>query len=384
VRIEIVDTLGGVAPAQWNALRDGRHPFLDHAFLRGLETQRCVGEHYGWVPQHLLAWEGDALVGAAPLYLKFNSYGEFVFDWSWAEAYRRAGIAYYPKLVSAAPYTPATGPKLLMSPTADAATVREALAGAALSLADRRGASSLHWLFSPEEEAQWLTSRGLLRRVGCQFHWTRGGCADFDGFLETLTAEKRKKIRRERRRVADAGIRFRLLDGRTAAEGDWDLFHELYVDTFDRRGGTPTLSAGFFKHLAEAMPESVLLVLACDGLRPVAAAFCLVGSDCLYGRHWGCRETYHSLHFETCYYQGLEYCLDRGLDRFEPGAQGEHKVSRGFLPTRTWSTHWIPDARFRSAVARFLELETAAMADYCAEMSTHSPYRRADPDTGAT
>ena len=384
MRIEIVDTLGGVAPAQWNALRDGRHPFLDHAFLHGLETQRCVGEHYGWMPQHVLAWEGDALVGAAPLYLKFNSYGEFVFDWSWAEAYRRAGIAYYPKLVSASPYTPATGPKLLMSPTADAATVREALAGAALSLADRRGASSLHWLFSPEEEAQWLTSRGLLRRVGCQFHWTRGGCADFDGFLETLTAEKRKKIRRERRRVADAGIRFRLLDGRTAAEGDWDLFHELYVDTFDRRGGTPTLSAGFFKHLAEAMPESVLLVLACDGLRPVAAAFCLVGSDCLYGRHWGCRETYHSLHFETCYYQGLEYCLDRGLDRFEPGAQGEHKVSRGFLPTRTWSTHWIPDARFRSAVARFLELETAAMADYCAEMSTHSPYRRADPDTGAT
>ena len=384
MRIEIVDTLGGVAPAQWNALRDGRHPFLDHAFLHGLETQRCVGEHYGWMPQHVLAWEGDALVGAAPLYLKFNSYGEFVFDWSWAEAYRRAGIPYYPKLVSAAPYTPATGPKLLMSPTADATTVREALAGAALSLADRRGASSLHWLFSPEEEAQWLTSRGLLRRVGCQFHWTRGGCADFDGFLETLTAEKRKKIRRERRRVADAGIRFRLLDGRTAAEGDWDLFHELYVDTFDRRGGTPTLSAGFFKHLAEAMPESILLVLACDGLRPVAAAFCLVGSDCLYGRHWGCRETYHSLHFDTCYYQGLEFCLDRGLDRFEPGAQGEHKVSRGFLPTRTWSTHWIPDARFRSAVARFLELETAAMADYCAEMSTHSPYRRADPDTGAT
>jgi predicted N-acyltransferase len=262
--------------------------------------------------------------------------------------------------------------------------VRGTLADAALALAERLGVSSLHWLFSPEEEARWLTSRGLLRRVGCQFHWTRDGCANFDAFLETLTAEKRKKIRRERRRVAEAGIRFRLLDGRTAGEGDWDLFHELYVDTFDRRGGTPTLSAGFFKRLAEAAPESVLLVLACDGPRPVAAAFCLVGSDCLYGRHWGCRETYHSLHFETCYYQGLEYCLERGLDRFEPGAQGEHKVSRGFLPTRTWSTHWIADDRFRAGIARFLHLETAAMADYCAEMATHSPYRQTDGSTGAT
>jgi hypothetical protein len=383
VRIEIVDNLGGVPASQWDRLLDGRHPFLTHAFLRGLETQRCVGEHYGWVPQHLLAWERDTLLGAAPLYLKLNSYGEFVFDWSWAEAYRRSGLPYYPKLVGASPYTPATGPKLLASLAADAATVRETLAGAALALADRLGVSSLHWLFSPDEEAAWLTARGLLRRVGCQFHWSRDGCADFEGFLETLTAEKRKKIRRERRRVLEAGIRFRLLDGHSASEGDWDVFHEMYVDTFERRGGTPTLSAGFFRHLAEAAPKSVLLVLAVDGPRPVAAAFCLVGSDCLYGRHWGCRETYHSLHFETCYYQGLEFCLERGLDRFEPGAQGEHKVSRGFLPTRTWSTHWIADDRFRRSIARFLDLEAAAMADYCAEMSTHSPYRRTDDSTGA-
>ena len=384
MRIETVDNLGGVPPSQWDALVSRRYPFLRHAFLRSLETQRCVGEHYGWLPQHLLAWENGTLVGAAPLYLKLNSYGEFVFDWSWADAYRRAGLAYYPKLVGAAPYTPATGPKLLVSPSADAMAVRGALADASLALAERLGVSSLHWLFSPEEEAGWLTSRGLLRRVGCQFHWTRDGCANFNAFLETLTAEKRKKIKRERRRVAEAGIRFKLLDGRTAGEGDWDLFHELYIDTFDRRGGTPTLSAGFFKRLAEATPESVLLVLACDGPRPVAAAFCLVGSDCLYGRHWGCRETYHSLHYETCYYQGLEYCLERGLDRFEPGAQGEHKVSRGFLPTRTWSTHWIADDRFRAGIARFLDLETAAMADYCAEMATHSPYRRTDGSTGAT
>jgi predicted N-acyltransferase len=383
-RIVVADDLGLVSAAEWNALGAAPYPFLRHELLRALETEGCLGERYGWIPQHLLAYDGRRLVGAAPLYLKLNSYGEFVFDWSWADAYRRNGLSYYPKLVSAAPYTPATGPKLLASPGADASAVRRALTDAATRLAQDLGVSSLHWLFSPTEEADWLESTGLLRRTGCQFHWRNEGFADFESFLATFSAEKRKKLKRERRRVAEDGITFRLLHGGDAAEGDWAFFHELYADTFRRRGGIPTLSLGFFLRLAERAPESVLLVVAEHGRRPVAAAFCLVGTDTLYGRHWGCCETYHSLHFESCYYQGLDYCIRERLARFEPGAQGEHKVSRGFLPTPTWSTHWIAEPRFRSAIADFLAMETRAMSDYCAEMMSHSPYKARDDRRPAT
>jgi len=383
LRITVAEDLSGVAAADWNALGATPYPFLRHEFLRALETEACLGERYGWIPQHLLAYEGPRLVGAAPLYLKLNSYGEFVFDGSWADAYRRAGLSYYPKLVSAAPYTPATGPKLLVDPTADAVAVRRALADGATRLAEGLRVSSLHWLFSPIEEADWLASAGLLRRTGCQFHWENEGYADFEGFLATFSAEKRKKLKRERRRVVEDGIRFRLLRGDDASEGEWAFFHTLYADTFHRRGGIPTLSLGFFLRLAERVPQSVLLILAEHGRRPVAAAFCLVGADTLYGRHWGCRETYHSLHFEACYYQGLDHCIRERLARFEPGAQGEHKISRGFLPTPTWSTHWIADARFRAAIDRFLAMETAAMSDYCAEMRSHSPYKARDDHSTA-
>ena len=264
------------------------------------------------------------------------------------------------------------------APGVAANAVRRLLADSATRLAEGIGASSLHWLFSPTAEADWLEASGLLRRTGCQFHWQNDGFADFDAFLVTFSAEKRKKLKRERRRVAEDGITFRLLHGADAAQGDWAFFHELYVDTFHRRGGIPTLSLDFFLRLAERAPESLLLVIAQHGRRPVAAALCLVGTDTLYGRHWGCRETYHSLHFETCYYQGLDYCIRERLTRFEPGAQGEHKVSRGFLPTPTWSTHWIADPRFREAVAGFLRMETGAMSDYLAEMRSHSPYKARD------
>jgi len=379
LRIVVADDLSRVSAAEWNALGALPYPFLRHEFLRALETEGCLGERYGWIPQHLLAYDGTRLVGAAPLYLKFNSYGEFVFDGGWADAYRRSGLDYFPKLVSAAPYTPATGPKLLSAAGVDAGAVRRALANSALARAQDLGASSLHWLFSPTGEADWLTSKGLLRRTGCQFHWQNAGYRDFDAFLDTFSADKRKKLKRERRRVAEDGVGFRLLRGGDASEADWAFFHGLYADTFRRRGGIATLSLGFFLRLAELAPDAVLLVVARHDRRPVAAAFCLVGADTLYGRHWGCSETYHSLHFEACYYQGLDFCIREGLARFEPGAQGEHKVSRGFLPTPTWSTHWIADPRFRQAIDGFLAMETAAMTDYCAEMLSHSPYKaRAD------
>ncbi|MGD2083071.1 MAG: GNAT family N-acetyltransferase, partial [Chromatiales bacterium] len=329
-----------------------------------------------WIPQHLsLRDEAGRLVGAAPLYLKLNSYGEFVFDWSWAHAYDRVGLSYYPKLVSAVPYTPVAGPRLLVHPQAREDAVCERLIDGALALAQRLGVSSLHWLFTPEAQTARLESRAFYRRTGCQFHWANRGYADFDAFLAALTAQRRKKIKRERRKVAEAGVSFRLLDGAGATESDWHLFHRLYASTFHRRGGLPTLSPGFFKEIAATMGQQVLLVLADHGGRTVAGAFCLVGDRALFGRHWGCTEAFDSLHFEACYYQGIDYCIRRGLDRFEPGAQGEHKIWRGFLPTYTWSAHWIADPRFRDSIERFLRLESEAMVDYVDELAGHSPYR---------
>jgi predicted N-acyltransferase len=378
LRLRIIEQIVDIDPAAWNALGAASYPFLRHEFLSALETEDCLGERFGWLPHHLTLWDPDArLIGAAPLYLKFNSYGEFVFDWAWADAYQRNGLRYYPKLVSASPYTPATGPKLLVHPDAPADT-RRMLMAAGLELAQQMGVSSLHWLFTTPGETTELESLGLLPRIGCQFHWHNHGYADFDAFLATLTSAKRKNIRKERKRVTEAGIRFRLLDGKGASERDWANFHTLYESTFQRRGGIPTLSAGFFRSIAASMPEQVLLVMALHENRPVAAAFCLVGADTLYGRHWGCSEHFDKLHFEACYYQGLDLCIRQGLARFEPGAQGEHKIARGFLPTQTLSAHWLADEHFSKAIARHLSHERAGMYDYIQEMSDHSPYRKVE------
>jgi hypothetical protein len=378
LRIAIVDRLDDIGADEWNALGAAGYPFLRHEFLSALEEEDCLGERYGWLPRHVTLRSDDGrLLGAAPLYLKFNSYGEFVFDWSWADAYARHGLQYYPKLVSASPYTPATGPKLLIHPDAPAET-RPMLVEASRQLALELGVSSLHWLFTEPDENALLERDGFLRRVGCQFHWTNRDYADFDAFLATLTSGKRKNIRKERRKVEDAGVAFRLLDGHTASSRDWRVFHRYYESTFDRRGGIPTLSQRFFERIARTMPEQLLLVMCDLEGEPVAAAFCLVGEHTLYGRHWGCETHVDNLHFEACYYQGIEFCIRHGLQRFEPGAQGEHKIPRGFLPTETLSAHWLADARFSDAVSRHLELERSGMADYLAEMMQRSPYRAQD------
>ena len=374
-RLRIVDDLEEVHPSAWNDLGVVKHPFLRHEFLSALERQDSVGERYGWLPRHLTLWDADnRLVGAAPMYLKTNSYGEFVFDWAWADAYERHGLRYYPKLVSASPYTPATGPKLLALQGLES-EVRPQLIEAGMTLAQDSGVSSLHWLFTQPDENDLLEQAGLLRRTGCQFHWQNAGYADFDEFLSTLTSAKRKNIRKERRRVGEAGVTFRLLDGNSASESDWYDYHVLYESTFHRRGGLPTLSLAFFREIAERMPEAVLLVQARHSDKTVAAAFCLVGPDTLYGRHWGCNAYFDNLHFEACYYQGLDFCIERGLQRFEPGAQGEHKIARGFLPTETLSAHWLADARFAEAIGRHLEHERAGVSDYMAELASRSPYR---------
>lgn len=375
-KIRVFEHIAEIPSDDWNALGVDAYPFLRHEFLNALEQTGCLGERWGWLPRHLAVFDPDGrLRGAAPLYLKFNSYGEFVFDWSWADAYQRNGLAYYPKLVSASPYTPATGPKLLLHPEADAG-LPNLLMQAALELAQQSGCSSLHWLFPPESQLEQFEGSGFMRRDGVQFHWTNHGYADFDEFLSTFSSAKRKQVRRERRRVEEAGIAFRLLDGHSATESDWHDFHDLYESTFHKRGGMPTLSLAFFQRLASELPGQVLLVQALKQGQVVAAAFNLVGTDTLYGRHWGCREEYHSLHFEACYYQGLEFCIQRGLQRFEPGAQGEHKISRGFLPTPTWSAHWLADQRFSQAVSHFLEQEREGMLEYRQELQSHSPYKR--------
>ncbi len=373
-----------IPAADWNRLAGPDAPFLRHEFLAAQERHGCVGPTLGWVPQHLaLRDPAGALVAVAPCYLKSNSYGEFVFDWAWADAYARAGRRYYPKLVVASPYTPATGGRILTGDTPRRAEYAAALIRGASQVAEGLGVSSLHWLFTSEEETDWAVGQGLMRRLGCQFHWHNAGYGSFDDLLGAFSAAKRKGVRRERRRVAEAGIGFRQLCGGEVSPAEWALFHRLYCDTFDKRGGIPTLSLGFFQEIARTLGEQVLLVLAYQGSEPIAAAFNLVGSRSLYGRHWGCVADYHSLHFEACYYQGLEFCIARGLERFEPGAQGEHKISRGFLPTPTWSAHWIADPGFRRGIEHFLKLETEGMTDYLAEMRTHSPYR-ADAQPGTT
>ena len=256
--------------------------------------------------------------------------------------------------------------------------VREQLVQAATAHAIQLGVSSLHWLFTPESDTALLENQGFMRRTGCQFHWQNRDYVSFDDFILSFNSAKRKNVRRERRRISEQGIRLRRVNGRNATEAEWATFHALYESTFDKRGGIPTLSKAFFLELAEQDPDSVLLVLAYDGADIVAAAFDLVGANSLYGRHWGCFADYHSLHFEACYYQGLDYCIENGLRRFEPGAQGEHKISRGFLPTPTASAHWLADREFSHAIERFLGAEAQHMAEYIDEMSTHSPYRKSD------
>lgn len=376
MKISICDSLAAVPAAQWDTLAAADHnPFLRHAFLAGLERHGCVGERWGWRPRHLLAHEDGRLVGALPLYRKDNSYGELVFDWSWADAYQRAGLAYYPKLVSAIPYTPATGPRLLLAPDAPH-DLAEHLLHAALEQTRQLGGSSLHVLFPDAAQTAFLQANGLLRRTGTQFHWFNRGYRDFDDFLDGFKAEKRKKLKRERRRVAEQGVTLELREGRDIDEVHWAAFHSFYRSTFDKRGGYATLSEEFFRSLGELMPEQVVLVLARHSGRYVAGALSFRGSDTLYGRHWGCEAEFNSLHFEACYYLGLEYCIRHGLQRFEPGAQGEHKVARGFEPVPTWSTHWLAHAGFSAAVAKYLAHEEAATETYMRELSDHLPYRK--------
>jgi len=377
MQTRVINHIQDIPASDWNAAAGTDHPFTRHEFLAALERHDCVGERYGWLPCHVLAEDADGrLVGAVPLYLKNNSYGEFVFDWAWADAYQRTGLPYFPKLVAAIPYTPVTGSRLLVHPQAVPATVRAALLRGMLRLREQCGASSIHCLFTDEADTHALCEQGFMRRTSCHFHWHNDGYRDFEDFLSRLSARKRKKIRRERRYVQEAGLQMELLSGADASEEQWQVMHGFYRSTFERKSGLPTLSLPFFLEISHSMGDQVLLVFALHEGRAVAGAIMLRSSQALYGRHWGCLREYHSLHFETCYYQGIEYCIRHGMALFEPGAQGEHKISRGFLPTYTWSAHWIEDRRFREAIHRYLQEEHDWMREYRHDLLQTSPFRK--------
>ncbi|MBS0514381.1 MAG: N-acetyltransferase [Proteobacteria bacterium] len=394
-------SLDAIDARAWNALLPDDNPFLRHEFLSGLEHTGCLRAEYGWRAHHLGLHEGAELVAAAPLYLKGNSHGEFVFDWSWASAYERAGLDYYPKLLGAVPYSPATGARLLTRPRHDASALRAALIATIAREVERNKLSSAHVNFVTEADAQALEQAGWLPRFDWQFHWSNrsaktGGWRTFDDFLAALAHKKRKNIRAERAQVARAGVVCELRHGDEINAREWRAIHRLYLNTFDERGNHAALTEAFFRHLGAAMPRQVVAVLCKRALTSpartpvhpsavmedrthdelVAMALMLRSSDTLYGRYWGSTSNVPGLHFEACYYQGIDYCLREGLTTFEPGAQGEHKIARGFLPTMTRSCHYIRDPRFRAAVRDALAREAEALRDYRTELLTHSPYAR--------
>lgn len=375
IRIERIGNLNAISASTWDAINPGRNPFLSHAFLAGLEQHRCLDAH-GWQPTHLLAWQDSRLVGAMPLYYKDNSHGEFVFDWAWAEAHERSIGPYYPKLVSAVPFTPVTGPRLLTASGTSAEPIHERLIAGALELTMTEKLSSLHILFPDENSRDALVRYGLMQRGGCQYHWFNRGYHDFEDFLAGLTSKRRKEIRRERRSVSDSGLTIEILKGTDIREHHWAIFHEFYCDTFHRKWGQPRLTLDFLLGLSDQAPDLPLLILARDGRRYVAGAFALLGNDTLYGRHWGCNVGYRNLHFELCYYQTIDFCIRHGLARLDAGAQGEHKLGRGFVPTATGSCHWLEDTRFRTAVADFLAREQILIDDYLARLNGQLAYRQ--------
>ena len=378
--LTVAGGIGEVAAAEWDACAGTANPFVRHAFLHALEASGSAVSQRGWLPQHTLVRDGAGrLVGAAPLYLKSHSFGEYVFDWAWADAYERAGGAYYPKLQAAVPFTPVTGPRLLVRGELDEATrerVAGALADGLIRVAQRHEVSSLHVTFPTHAEWSRLGSHGYLRRVGVQYHFANPGYADFDAFLAALRAQKRKQIRRERREVADSGVVVRRLTGAELAPHHWETFYDFYLCTADKRFGFPYLTPDFFERLHATMPEAVVLVMAWrPNGHPVAAALNIAGADALYGRIWGCAEEHRFLHFECCYYQAIEHALANGLSRVEAGAQGEHKIPRGYLPVETYSAHWIADPRLRAGVADFIERERPVVRAEKTALADKSPFR---------
>ena len=377
----IATAIADIDPAALDACAnpnpDTFDPFVSHAFLGALEEAGTVGEpHTGWLPHHVTVEEDGAMTGCMPCYAKLHSSGEYVFDHSWADAYERAGGSYYPKLQVAVPFTPVPGRRLLVKPGDNVEQRQMLLAAAGVEVAGRVDASSLHLTFLSEDEWRTLGARGFLQRTDQQFHWHNADYRSFDDFLTQLSSRKRKNIRKERRDALSDGLTIERITGADIREAHWDAFFDFYMDTGSRKWGRPYLNRRFFSLLGEAMAERCLLVMARRGNEYVAGALNLVGGDCVYGRYWGAIEPHPCLHFEICYYQAIEYAIETGLPRVEAGAQGEHKLARGYVPVTTYSAHWIADPGLRRAIERYLVEERRAVAEAGAALAAFAPYRK--------
>ncbi|MGI4842490.1 MAG: GNAT family N-acetyltransferase [Janthinobacterium lividum] len=373
-RTHIVSSLSELDAQQWDALvaaQENPNPFLSYAFLHALHESGSAAPETGWQPQYIVLYEGERLAAALPLYVKGHSYGEYVFDWAWADAYHRHGVEYYPKLLAAIPFTPVAGPRLMA--VSDAA--RAALVEVLVATQGASEVSSTHVLFPPEAQARQLREAGFMLRSGVQFHWLNGGYDTFEDFLATLEQKKRKNIRAERRKVREAGVSLRRVRGVDATDADWVLFNRCYRHTYKAHYSTPYLNLDFFRRLGSSMPANILLVIASRAGRDIAASLVIHNDRTLFGRYWGELEHVPCLHFEAAYYQPLEFCIEQGIGAFEGGAQGEHKMARGFLPIRTWSAHWLAHPSFADAVERFLEREQGGIDDYMDELNERNPFR---------
>ena len=369
-QLKILPGLSNVDAAEWNNLA-GDNPFLRYEFLYNLERSGCVSRETGWDPHHLTLWRNGVLVAAMPLYLKHHSYGEYIFDWAWADAYHRSGLNYYPKLLSAVPFTPVAGARLL---TQDA-HLRARLANAALDLAQELKASSIHILYPTESQAVELAGTGYLRRDSTQFHWHNQGYRDFDDFLGAMSHDKRKKIKQERRKLKEQGIHFERIEGGEIGAADWHFFNRCYTTTYRQHHSSPYLNLDFFLSLGHDLPNQIVMFKAIANGNSIAAALSLKNSRRLFGRYWGATEYVPGLHFETCYYQGIAYCIDNGIEVFEGGVQGEHKLARGLLPIKTYSNHWLAHSQFTSAVADYLARESLGVQRYIDELNELTPFK---------
>jgi uncharacterized protein len=370
--LKIIEDLADIPAADWDALAGG-NPFLSHAYLYALQASGCATAQFGWQAQFITLWQDGRLQGAMPLYLKMNSYGEHVFDFAWAEAYQRHGLRYYPKLACTVPFTPVTGARLLGATP----EIRELLLGSALEYAKEAGVSSLHCLFLNEEDARDAQAQGMMLRQDVQFHWRNAGYRNFDDYLAALSRDKRKHIRQERRKVQQAGITLQCVTGEHATVEQWAFFASCYAHTRQTRHSPPALNEDFFQRIGATMPQHTLLVIASREGRPIASALNIVTDEVLYGRSWGAFEFHSGLHFEACYYQAIEFCIARGIQTFEGGAGGEHKLARGFMPVTTRSAHWLAHPQFAQAVEDYLRRETEAISEYVGELNERSPFKQA-------
>lgn len=376
--VHFLDSIDDCPADQWDALAPPGYPFTRHAFLAALERSGSASEDSGWIPLHAVAKEGGEAIAALPLYLKDHSYGEYVFDWNWANAFHRHGIPYYPKLITAIPFTPATGPRLLCQPGREQ-DILPALLDAIAAKAAEIDASSWHLLFPQAPLKEALAESGLAIRCGVQYHWHNRDYQNFDDFLAQCSSRKRKNLRKERRRAHEQGITLHQFQGDAINDELWQHFHRFYQLTYAKRSGHGGyLKHGFFEDIGRTMADQLLLVMAQREGRWIAGALNFIGDDTLYGRYWGCIEEWDMLHFEACYYQGIDYCIANGLSRFDPGAQGEHKIQRGFEPTLTWSSHLIRHPEFKRAIEQFVEAEHRELLVYQQQAARLLPFRRDD------